>query len=221
MRPYNRPMNRPRIAGRVSANWLILIAALAAGLGLWLGMRAFAPAGAALPTLQSMVPFPHPRALPDFELARSDGARLTRADWTGRWTIAFFGYTNCPDVCPTTLATFAQAWKKLNPAARGKLRFDFISVDPARDTPPVLKQFVSAFHPRLIGLTGTDAEIAAVAKLYAAPYSKQPAPKGATGYLMQHSTAAILFGPDGQPIALVPVDADAKTVAATLDQWVR
>ena len=221
MHPYNRPMNRPRIAGRVSANWLILIAALAAGLGLWLGMRAFAPAGAALPTLQSMVPFPHPRALPDFELARSDGARLTRADWTGRWTIAFFGYTNCPDVCPTTLATFAQAWKKLDPAARGKLRFDFISVDPARDTPAQLARYVGYFDKDFVAATGSDEQLMPLTRALGLVYSREAPTDGNGSYAVDHSASAVVIDPDGREVGLLRPPFDAAKIAADLDALAR
>src|SRR4029079_11840036 len=124
-RRYNRVMHSMRCAGRVSANYLILIAAVAAAVGLWFGSRMLAPPGP--PPLAAAVLYPAPRALPDFRLTRADGSALTKADWNGRWTVAFFGYTNCPDVCPTTLATFKQVWAKL--AAEGladRVRFDFI-----------------------------------------------------------------------------------------------
>jgi protein SCO1/2 len=107
-----------------------------------------------------------------------------------------------------------------NPAKSAKVQPVFITVDPARDTPAALKQFVGAFYPRLIGLTGTDAQIAAVAKAYATTYRKQPAPAGSSGYLMDHQRTAILFGPDGKPIALLPIDANADAVVADLEKWV-
>lgn len=159
-----------------------------------------------------------------FTLIDQDGRPFASTRLAGAYPIVYFGYTFCPDICPTDLAMIGKglrAFEARDPARAAKVVPVFISVDPARDRPAVLKQFVAAFHPRLIGLTGSDAEIAAVAKAYAAPYAKQAPAKGATGYLMQHSAAAILFGPDGRPIALVPVDADAGAVAATLAKWVR
>jgi protein SCO1 len=159
-----------------------------------------------------------------FTLTDQDGKRFSSTQLAGKYPVVYFGYTYCPDVCPTDMMVLGKGLKQFegeDGARAAKVQPVFITVDPARDTPPVLKQFVAAFHPRMIGLTGSDSEIAAVAKEYAAPYSKQEAPKGASGYLMQHSSAAILFGPDGLPIALVPVDTDAKSVAATFDQWVR
>ncbi len=158
-----------------------------------------------------------------FVLTDQDGHRFSSDSLKGRFPVVYFGYTFCPDVCPTDMQVLGKGLKAFegrDAARAARVQPLFITVDPARDTPAVLKQFVSAFHPRLIGLTGSDAEIARVAKEYAAPYSKQAPGKG-SGYLMQHSTAAILFGPDGKPIALVPVDADATQVADTLGKWVR
>ena len=158
-----------------------------------------------------------------FVLTDQDNRRFDSKSLLGRYAVVYFGYTFCPDVCPTDLQKLGaglRLFESQDAARAAKVQPIFITVDPARDKPAVLKQYVSAFHPRLIGLTGTDAEIAAVAKAYVAPFKKQDPEPGAKGYLMQHSSAAILFGPQGQPIALVPVDADAGQVAKTLDMWV-
>ena len=214
-------MNRTRMSGRLSANAAILIAALAAGLGLWLGMRAFAPAGPALPALQSAVPFPRPRALPEFELARSNGAKLTHADWTGRWTVAFFGYTNCPDVCPTTLSTFAQAWKKLDPAVREQLRFDFISVDPARDTPEQLARYVAYFNKDFVAATGSDEALMPLTRALGLVYSRQAPSADNPNYAVDHSASAVIIDPDGHEVGLLRPPFDAAKIAADLDVLAR
>ena len=159
-----------------------------------------------------------------FALTDQDGKPVTDKDFTGRYRAIYFGYSFCPDVCPTTLQVLMQgyhAFAKDSPAQAGKLVPIFISVDPDRDTPAVLKTYVAAFGPELKGFTGTPAEIAKVAKEYAVSYSKEPAEKGASGYLMSHSSVVILFGPDGQPITMVPTDQGAKAVTDTLAQWVR
>lgn len=158
-----------------------------------------------------------------FVLTNQDSRRFDSKSLLGRYAIVYFGYTFCPDVCPTDLQRLGaglRLFESQDATRAAKIQPVFITVDPARDTPAVLKQYVAAFHPRLIGLTGSDSEIAAVAKAYVAPFQKQDPEPGAKGYLMQHSSAAILFGPDGKPIALVPVDADAAQVAKTLDAWV-
>lgn len=158
-----------------------------------------------------------------FSLIDQDGRRVTDRDFAGRYRLVYFGYTFCPDVCPTGLQHLAQglrAFEKADPARAAKVQPIFITVDPARDTPAVLKTYVAAFHPRLIGLTGSEAAIADVAKRYAVFYQKKAEP-GASAYLMDHSSQAILFGPGGEPIALVPQDRPPAEVAETLSTWVR
>ncbi len=159
-----------------------------------------------------------------FTLIDQDGKPFSSEALKGRYAVVYFGYTYCPDVCPTDMLNLGKGLKafEVQDAGRAaKVQPVFISVDPARDTPAVLKQFVSAFHPRLIGLTGTDAQLAAVAKAYATTYSKEPPAEGSKGYLMQHMSTAILFGPKGEPIALVPVETSGEAVAETLATWVR
>ncbi len=213
-------MKKSRIAGRISANWLILLAALAAGLGLWLGLRVLSPPAAPpLPALQSGLLFPHPREVPAFELARSDGQRLTRADWNGRWTVAFFGYTQCPDVCPTTLSTFGQVWKKLPPEIRARLRFDFISVDPARDTPALLARYVGFFNPDFVAATGSDEELTRLTRALGLVYARE-APSNGT-YAVDHSASAVLIDPDGREIGLLRPPFDVTRIAADLTALAR
>lgn len=159
----------------------------------------------------------------DFTLTDQDGHPFASSRLKGTYPVVYFGYTFCPDVCPTEMQKLGAGLRKLeasDPARAAKVQPVFITVDPARDTPAVLKQYVHAFHPRMIGLTGSDAQIAAVAKEYAVFYQKAEPAKGTAGYMMQHSTVAMLFGPDGKPIALVPVDTDAGQVADTLAKWV-
>ncbi|WP_116091024.1 SCO family protein [Sphingomonas crusticola] len=158
-----------------------------------------------------------------FTLTDQDGKSFSSTALEGRYRIVYFGYTFCPDACPTDMQVLGKAMRQFDasdPKRSAKVQPIFISVDPARDTPAALKQFVGAFHPRLIGLTGSDAQIAAVAKEYATTYSKQPAPAGASGYLMDHMRTAILFDPHGKPIELLPVDANADAVVAELEKWV-
>ena len=158
-----------------------------------------------------------------FTLADQDGRAFSSTSLAGKYSIFYFGYTFCPDACPTDMAVLGKALRTLDavdPARSARIQPVFVTVDPARDTPPVLKQFVRAFHPRLIGLTGSDAQIAAVAKAYAVTYRKQSSAQGTSGYLMDHPRVAILFGPDGKPIELLPVDAGADAVVADLKKWV-
>lgn len=158
-----------------------------------------------------------------FSLVDQNGRHVTQADFAGRYPIYYFGYTYCPDICPIDMQKIAAGLKQLeakNPAKAAKVVPVFVSVDPERDTPAVLKQFVSSFHPRMMGLTGTPAEIARVAKEFAVYYKVEPKSAGG-GYLVDHSTLAFLMGPDGKPIALIAHDQTPDQVAALLDQWVR
>jgi protein SCO1/2 len=159
-----------------------------------------------------------------FVLTDQDGKRYDSAALKGRYPILYFGYTFCPDICPVDMNVLGQALKALeakDPAVAAKLQPIFVTIDPERDTPAVLKQYVAAFHPRLIGLTGTPDQIAKIAKDYAIFYRKAPATPGSPGYLMDHSREALLFGPDGKPIALLPVDADKDQVVTAIEKWVK
>lgn len=205
-------MTRLRNAGRVSATWLILIAAIAAALGLWLGARQFgAPPR---PNLSAAVFYPAPRALPEFRLTRSDGQPLTLADWKGHWTVAFFGFTNCPDVCPTTLATFKQVWNTFDAATAAKLRFDFISVDPARDTPEQLARYVGFFSKDFVAATGSDEELTRLTRALGLIYARGEPADGT--YSVDHSASAVIIDPQGRQVGLFRPPFEAAKIAADL-----
>lgn len=158
-----------------------------------------------------------------FTLTNQDGQPMSDGDFEGQYRLIYFGYTYCPDVCPVDLQVIGQGLRKLeagDPEIAAKVQPIFISVDPERDTPAVLKQYVAAFHPRLIGLTGTPDEIADVAKRYGIYYKKEQA-AGASDYLVNHSRMAMLFGPKGEPIAIIPHDQGADGVAEELKRWVK
>ena len=206
-----------RSSGRVSANILILVAALAAAAGLWLGSRLLPTS--ATDDFAALVRYPAPRALPPFELVRSDGKPLTLADWNGRWTVAFFGYTNCPDVCPMTLTTFKQVWKRLDDATRERLRFDFISVDPARDTPEQLARYVGFFDPSFVGATGSDEQLTKLTRALGLLYARGEPEDGT--YAVDHGASAVVIGPDGHQIGLFRPPFDAAQIAADLTALAR
>lgn len=156
-----------------------------------------------------------------FTLVNQDGKTVTDADFAGRYRIVYFGYTYCPDVCPTDLTKIGAALRTLDkqaPRTAQKIVPLFITVDPERDGPAQLKQYVGNFHPRLVGLTGKPEAIAQVAKAYAVAYMKQPTP---SGYLMGHTEVAYLMGPDGNPITSLPLEKDPPAIVAELEHWVR
>ncbi len=218
---YTGRMNIARSAGRVSANWLIVIAALAAAAGLWFGARLFTTTTPAplLPPLQAGMAFPAPREVPAFELDRADGGKLSQADWRGRWTIVFFGYTHCPDICPTTLASFGQAWKKLDAAARERLRFDFISVDPARDNPEQLARYVGHFDKDFVGATGSDEQLTALTRALGIMYAREQGEAGS--YTVDHSASVLIIDPAGREVGLLRPPFDASQIAADLQTLAR
>lgn len=157
-----------------------------------------------------------------FALTDQDGRAVTEATYAGRYRVMYFGYTYCPDVCPLDMQRLMQGYRAFaaaDAARAARVQPIFVSVDPARDTPAVVKQFVGAFGPGLVGLTGTPDQLAAAAKRYAVVYSKDQTP-GAAGYLMNHGRLAMLFAPDGSPVALLRADESADAVAADLDRWV-
>lgn len=156
-----------------------------------------------------------------FTLTDQDSKRVSDTAFAGKYRLVYFGYTYCPDVCPVDLQKLMaglRVLEKSDPAVAARIQPLFISIDPNRDTPAVLKSYVAAFHPRLIGLTGTPAEIAAVAKSFGVYYHKQQQ-DGAAEYLVDHSRATYLFGPDGKPIALIPEDGTPAEIAAELKRW--
>lgn len=157
-----------------------------------------------------------------FRLTDQDGRQVTERSFAGRYPIVYFGYTFCPDVCPTDMAAIAAGLKQVelaDPARAAKVVPVFVTVDPERDTPAVVKQFVRAFHPRAVGLTGSPQAIAAAAKAYAVPFSRGEGTAG--GYLVNHGRAAYLMGPDGKPIALAGADGGPAEVARTIERWVQ
>lgn len=162
-----------------------------------------------------------------FSLVNQDGRRTTDADFAGRYRLIYFGYTFCPDICPTDVAVIARGLKAFEaeaPARGAKVAPIFITVDPARDDPAALKAFVGAFHPRLTGLTGPAVTIKAVQKAYGV-YSRQ-VPTSATAadpgsYLVDHFAVIYLFGPDGAPIAFLPHGSEASDVKALLREQIR
>jgi protein SCO1/2 len=169
---------------------------------------ASAPAGDTV-TVTAGVPIGGP-----FTLVDDKDHAVTDADYHRHWMLVFFGYSNCPDECPLTLQKMATALEELGPLA-DKIVPLFVTVDPARDTPSRLADYLSNFDPRIIGLTGTEEQIAAVAKAYRVYYSpSQNEQSGAD--LLSHSTFLYLMNPNGKLAALFPQDVTAARLAAAL-----
>ena len=153
-----------------------------------------------------------------FTLVDGDGKTVTDANFRGRYMLVYFGYTFCPDVCPTTLAEEAAALDKLPPAEAARIQPLFITVDPERDTPKVVKSYAAAFYPRMIGLTGSVAQISAVERAYKVYAAKASDGKG--GYSMDHSSIIYLMGPDGRFLAHFAHGVSVDQMAAQLHKYV-
>ena len=155
-----------------------------------------------------------------FTLVDGDGKAVTDADFAGKYRIMYFGYTFCPDVCPVDVQNIGGAMKlldKSNPKLSARIVPVFVTIDPARDTPKVVKEFTSAFYPRMVGLTGTAAQVDAAAKAYRVPYAKRETP---SGYLMDHGRQAYLMGPKGEPLALLPQEESPQAIVAEIERWI-
>jgi protein SCO1 len=148
------------------------------------------------------------------ELPDAEGRVRTLADWKGKVVIVFFGYTQCPDFCPTTLAELAQVKKSLGPEGE-RVQIVFVTVDPERDTAQVLKAYVANFGADVVGLRGSLEETAAVAQEFKVFYAKVPG-RTAGSYSMDHSAASFVFDPSGRARLYVPYGGDPKALADDL-----
>ena len=155
----------------------------------------------------------------DFAMPDQNGQQRTMADFKGKATLLFFGYTQCPDVCPTTLADLAAAKQKLG-AKGDKLQVIFVSVDPARDTPEILKAYMANFDPSFLALRGSDDELAKMAKDFKIYYKKVDG-QTPTSYTMDHTAGDYIFDPQGRLRLYsrygTPVDTLAKDIEALID----
>jgi len=200
--PTTRPPQRP--AGFVLAVVGLVVAVLLLGAGVFLWLS-----GNSGPTIGG-----------PFTLENGSGKTVTASDFRGKYLLVYFGYTFCPDVCPTTLNSVATALDQLGPAANA-LQPVFITVDPKRDTPAVMQRYTAAFTPRLIGLTGTPAQIAAVAKEYHVYYAEHRTGPGPDDYSMDHSSVLYLMGPNGRFVAPLRAETSGAELAAELRKLLR
>ncbi len=160
-----------------------------------------------------------PRAA-EFDLTAQNGARVRLSDFRGKMVLLYFGYTNCPGICPTTLAEVDQALKALGAAKAARVQVMMISVDPERDTPERLRAFMAHFNPAFIGLTGTPKEITAVASRYGIYYRKGEQTEGG-GYVVDHTSMVIVVDPAGHVRLLFPFGTAVRDMASDLAHLVQ
>ena len=149
-----------------------------------------------------------------FTLTDQNRMLRTEKDFRGKYTLVFFGYTYCPDVCPTTLAVMAAALDRIGSRATQVVPL-FITVDPKRDTPDKIKSYLASFGPHFVGLTGEPADIASVAKEYRVYYKEHPAENGGE-YTVDHSGVVYLMDPNGQFVANYSLETSPDAMAADL-----
>lgn len=150
----------------------------------------------------------------DFRLTDHNGQTRTLADFRGKVVAVFFGYTHCPDVCPTTLSDFAAALRQLGPLA-GRVQVIFVTVDPARDTPELLRQFVPAFHPGFLGMYTDAASLGRLASEFKVVYQKSSV-KAADDYLIDHSAGTYVYDAKGNLRLLMPYGSSPDAIANDL-----
>ena len=165
----------------------------------------------------SLIDPPAPAA--DFALSDQHGQTFRLSEQTGNVVLIFFGYTNCPDVCPVTLSDFRQVKEQLGAAAE-RVRFVFITVDPERDTPERIGKYIANFDPSFYGLTGDATELEQVWKSYWVYQSKVEA-GSAAGYLVDHSTSVYVIDPDGNLRLTFPFGTQASDMAADVSQLLK
>lgn len=155
----------------------------------------------------------------DFTLYSSEGA-VKLSDLHGKVVILYFGYTWCPDICPTSLSLLSAALHELEPQELALVRPMFISVDPQRDTPSRLKDYAKYFHPSIIGITGSEEEIASVAKLYGVGYQKV-VQDSATNYTVDHTSETYVIGKDGKLIERLAHGSPASVIVKSIRTYLK
>lgn len=198
---------------------VILVLALAAGLGLLAAQRFFAAPAAAGPALRTVKLFPQPRELPAFSLQQSDGTQLVPGELKGHWTLVFLGFTYCPDVCPTTLTELAQAqnqWQSLPEPTRPRVLF--VSVDPERDSPDRIGEYAHAFHRDTLAATADLPALEAFARALSLVFAKAPAAAGAPAdqYSVDHSAAIAVLDAQGRMAGVIQPPLQPQAIAADL-----
>ena len=158
-------------------------------------------------------------AAPESTFVLLDGSRQTTADLRGKVVLVYFGYTYCPDVCPTALTGLAEGLKTLGPEEAAGVATLFVSVDAERDTPAHLKEYVAFFHPGIVGLTGSPAEVAEVARRYGVYYARQKAATAGGAYVVDHTSETYVLGRDGRLAGRIPHGASPERVAAEIRKF--
>ena len=204
---------RPRVRRVRLHRAALLVFASALGLAAgWIGIAGPWREPAPEPSPPPGVLWPNPRPIGAFTLQDHHGRAFTRERLEGAWTLMFFGYTHCPDICPTTLATLRQVELDLPEHASAPRQHVLVSVDPARDTVEHLAGYVSSFGPAFLGVTGSDGELSKLAREVGAVFFRGE-PEDDGSYFVEHTASIMLVDPRGRLVALFAMPHDAATIA--------
>lgn len=224
---YTEPIRDRRLRGAAretmasvekNLHWVILGAAvLAGGLGFWASHRWLQTPSAEPVAMQSALLYPQPKVIADFQLRDPAGQAFTLERWRGHWNLVFFGFTNCPDVCPTSLAVARDARKLLQAEAPDiDLKVSFISVDPERDEPKLLADYVRFFDADFLAATGTVEALTALTAPLGVIFAKVPTGDGPFDYTIDHTASLLIVDPEGRLKGLIRPPHDAARIAADL-----
>ncbi|MGY0619775.1 SCO family protein [Lysobacter sp. A378] len=199
---------------------IILVIAVAMGLGLWASQSYFSQSGSpSWPETRAVSLFDPPRTLPDFSLRQSDATQLVPGELKGHWTLVFLGFTHCPDVCPLTLTQMAQAqqqWESIPDAIRPRVLF--ISVDPERDTPDRIGEYANAFHRDTLAATADIPALENFARSLSLVFAKVPPEDGAPSnqYSVDHSATMAVLDPQGRMAGVLQPPFEPNAIAADM-----
>lgn len=216
--PYNGAMteNKPK-----SSNFRLIALAIfvgvlsaAAGISFWNVLH-----GPQQTSTATLMVLPEPRVIADFALVDNKGQPFSLANLRGHWSLMFFGFTNCPDVCPSALYDLnlvTEQLEKQRDAGLPPIQAIFVSVDPERDTPEKLSEYLAYFNPEFIGVTGSQAQLAPLTMQLGVAYEIEEHEPGADHYAVYHSTGFLLIDPDGHLYGVFPAPHDASKIASDL-----
>ncbi len=194
----------------------IILAAFAAGFGLWAAQNLFnKPQLKSTTVMQTVRLFPQVREIPDFSLQSADGKLINKAMLNKHWTVVFLGFTHCPDICPTTLGGLSKAqkvWEAL--PSETKPRVLFVSVDPERDTPKAIAEYAAFFHKDTLTATAKEPALTEFVQSLALVYAKMPLKNG--DYTMDHSATMVVLNPQGNEVGIIRPPFMPQKIAADL-----
>ena len=216
----NLDKQRNNMAKHKSFNFIIL-GVLALAFGLWFGISSsiYKTESPQMPPSISGVVLPVAKNISDFSLQDHNGQVYNKQSLKGKWSVLFLGYTQCPDICPATLSIMKQAVALLDKDGQAIPETVFVSVDPERDTPEILAEYVTYFNPGFIGVTGEQNQLKKLALGLSVYYQKAAGMSGdldADDYLMDHSAALMLLNPEGNLQAFLTAPHDAKQIAESI-----